>query len=410
MADKNGGLAVLGVTEWPKVLLGNISGDDRVDLDDLGILAGQWLFSETGLDAVEGNIHYYDTIVNLKDLSVLAANWLAIIPNEAPSFASDTINEIAAYESFAYSSSIADDASDPEDDLMTFSKVPDSGPAWLTVAADGTLGGTPGSDDIGLNTWSVQVSDIKGGTDVATLKITVTTDYTDQHALVQWGQRDGQTDILNYRIDGDINDNFDVYNPAVAASPSSDSGYYPAPASDNRTPRFYAAGTRNSWAMEIWDDDVPHGDYIAAYDYVAPGTTAQAMVVWQSADFMPANGDVAGFNAQLHNRQDADRGDLYWLVEKNGSWYISERVGEFNSTTMTTIATADASALTWYDFTPFGLGGNAPGVATIGSSPVAVTMDGMTSVGYFFETQNTLTRNIFCGSNVSYFSVTATGL
>jgi hypothetical protein len=223
--------------------------------------------------------------------------------------------------------------------------------------------------------------------------------------IVQWGQRDGQTDIVPARIDGDTNSTFNVYDPTVVASPSV-ANYYPAPASDNRTPRFYAAGTRFNWGMEIYDH--LDGDCIGTYDYVASGTTAQGMVVWQSADFMPADGDVAGFDAQLHNRQDADRGDLYWLVEKNGSWYISEMVGEFNSTTMTTITTADASALTWYNFTPFGLGGNAAGVATIGSQ-AAITMDGMTSVGYFFETEYTGSGSKWCGSNVSYFSVTATG-
>ncbi|KKK55042.1 hypothetical protein LCGC14_3078560, partial [marine sediment metagenome] len=182
--------------------------------------------------------------------------------------------------------------------------------------------------------------------------------------IVQWGQRDGQRDILTARIDGDNNLNFNVYNPALPASPPV-ANYYPAPASDNRTPRFYAAGTRPTWRMEIYDHI--DGDYIGSYHQTLPGITNQTMIVWQSADFMPVDGDVAGFEAQLHNRQATDRGDLYWLVEKDGSWYISELAGEFNSMSMTTITTDDASALTWYDFTPFGLGGNAAGVATIGS-------------------------------------------
>ena len=53
---------------------------------------------------------------------------------------------------------------------MTFSKV--SGPAWLTVAADGTLSGTPENDDVGVNAFTVQV-DATGGSDTATLNITV---------------------------------------------------------------------------------------------------------------------------------------------------------------------------------------------------------------------------------------------
>ncbi len=64
---------------------------------------------------------------------------------------------------------LADDASDPESDPMTFSA---SGPSWLTVNPDGSLTGTPGAGDVGLNSWTVQV-DATGGSDQATLEITV---------------------------------------------------------------------------------------------------------------------------------------------------------------------------------------------------------------------------------------------
>ncbi|RYD21304.1 MAG: tandem-95 repeat protein [Verrucomicrobiaceae bacterium] len=42
-------------------------------------------------------------------------------------------------------------------DTLTFSKI--SGPAWLTVAADGTLGGTPSNTNVGSNIFNVKVSD-----------------------------------------------------------------------------------------------------------------------------------------------------------------------------------------------------------------------------------------------------------
>ena len=91
-------------------------------------------------------------------------------PNQAPSFSSDPVVEANATEGAAYSASIADDASDPEGDTMTFSKV--SGPAWLSVASDGSLSGTPGAGDTGLNSFTVQV-DATGGSDTAVLEITV---------------------------------------------------------------------------------------------------------------------------------------------------------------------------------------------------------------------------------------------
>ncbi|HSR87684.1 MAG TPA: putative Ig domain-containing protein, partial [Pontiella sp.] len=90
--------------------------------------------------------------------------------NQAPAFTADPINKANGTENAAYSGSIAGDASDPESDPMTFSKV--SGPAWLSVAANGTLSGTPGAGDVGANAFTVQV-DAAGGSDTATLNITV---------------------------------------------------------------------------------------------------------------------------------------------------------------------------------------------------------------------------------------------
>ncbi|MEP4079512.1 cadherin domain-containing protein [Haloferula sp.] len=90
--------------------------------------------------------------------------------NQPPTFTADPINEIAATQDASYSSTLADDASDPDTDPMTFSKV--SGPAWLGVADNGTLSGTPGNTDIGLNVFTVQV-DATGGSDTTTLNILV---------------------------------------------------------------------------------------------------------------------------------------------------------------------------------------------------------------------------------------------
>jgi hypothetical protein len=91
--------------------------------------------------------------------------------NNPPTFTSDPIVETNATEAQAYSSSIADDADDPDSDPLSFSKI--TGPAWLTVASNGALSGTPGAGDVGLNSFTVEVDDGQGGTDQATLEITV---------------------------------------------------------------------------------------------------------------------------------------------------------------------------------------------------------------------------------------------
>jgi len=87
-----------------------------------------------------------------------------------PAFTTDPIIKADAVENAAYSGSIADDATDPQGDPMSFSKV--SGPAWLSVATNGVLSGTPGKHDSGTNSWTVSVSD---GfiSDTAMLNITV---------------------------------------------------------------------------------------------------------------------------------------------------------------------------------------------------------------------------------------------
>ncbi|NNC87940.1 MAG: cadherin-like domain-containing protein [Akkermansiaceae bacterium] len=75
----------------------------------------------------------------------------------APEWTASPVTEADAIKGAAYSATLADDASDADGHSLLFSKV--SGPAWLTVAADGTLGGTPLAGDVGPNTWTVEVSD-----------------------------------------------------------------------------------------------------------------------------------------------------------------------------------------------------------------------------------------------------------
>ena len=56
-------------------------------------------------------------------------------------------------------------------DVLYFSIL--DGPAWLTVTDSGSLYGNPGSDNVGLNTWFVEVTDNKDGSDTAYLEIYV---------------------------------------------------------------------------------------------------------------------------------------------------------------------------------------------------------------------------------------------
>jgi hypothetical protein len=92
-------------------------------------------------------------------------------PGSPPAFTLDSFTRPNATQNVAYASTLVGTASDPDaGDTLTFSKGP--GPAWLQVAANGTLSGTPALTDAGTNTWQVSVFD---GTrfDTATLTIFV---------------------------------------------------------------------------------------------------------------------------------------------------------------------------------------------------------------------------------------------
>ncbi|VGO19107.1 putative Ig domain-containing protein [Pontiella sulfatireligans] len=95
----------------------------------------------------------------------------ASVSNRPPVFTVDpfTMAETSGFQ--FYSGSIRDTAMDADLDALVYSKT--SGPAWLTIAPDGTLGGMPASVDAGLNSFTVQVSDGQGGTDNAEMTITV---------------------------------------------------------------------------------------------------------------------------------------------------------------------------------------------------------------------------------------------
>lgn len=91
--------------------------------------------------------------------------------NNPPEFTSDPITKPNVTQGQAYSGSIGSNASDPDSDPMTFAKT--SGPTWLSVALNGALTGTPAAANVGTNTFTVSVSDGRGGSDSATLQITV---------------------------------------------------------------------------------------------------------------------------------------------------------------------------------------------------------------------------------------------
>ncbi|MDF7799095.1 Ig-like domain-containing protein [Pontiellaceae bacterium B1224] len=91
--------------------------------------------------------------------------------NDAPRLSTGALTAGHAVADRAYHDSLASWANDVDGDPITYSKV--NGPAWLEIAADGTLTGMPGATDVGAGSWRVQVSDLCGLTVTGTLEILV---------------------------------------------------------------------------------------------------------------------------------------------------------------------------------------------------------------------------------------------
>ncbi|MDB6065263.1 MAG: Sedolisin [Pedosphaera sp.] len=96
---------------------------------------------------------------------------MTIHVNGAPSFTSNPFTATNAQAGLAYSGSIQSNATDPNGDVLVFSKI--SGPGWLSVAGNGSLSGTPTIADAGTNTFVVSVIDPGGLSNNATMFVYV---------------------------------------------------------------------------------------------------------------------------------------------------------------------------------------------------------------------------------------------
>lgn len=92
------------------------------------------------------------------------------LTNTAPFFTADPV-VLSGQAGVPFGASLFEQVADADADELSFTKV--SGPAWLNVAADGSLSGTPRGGDIGLNSVVVKVTDPSAASDTVSVKITV---------------------------------------------------------------------------------------------------------------------------------------------------------------------------------------------------------------------------------------------
>jgi autotransporter-associated beta strand protein len=111
--------------------------------------------------------------VLITDYALSAAQIAGLQTNTPPQFTTNFLARGAAFSGQAYSNSIAGTATDADaGDVLTYSKA--TGPAWLNIAANGTLTGSPTSGDGGTNDFTVRVTDAAGANAFAIVTISTT--------------------------------------------------------------------------------------------------------------------------------------------------------------------------------------------------------------------------------------------
>lgn len=112
--------------------------------------------------------------VLITDYAIGAAQMASLLTNTPPQFTVSTLSGGSATEAISYSNNVAAAATDSDaGDTLTFSKA--VGPAWLNVAANGALTGTPTSGDGGTNFFTIRVADAAGQNAFLLFSVAVTT-------------------------------------------------------------------------------------------------------------------------------------------------------------------------------------------------------------------------------------------
>jgi hypothetical protein len=145
-----------------------VSGPAWLEVSTNGGLSGTPANSDIGTNI------FVVSLTDSNGVSASASLTIPVIADPPPAFIVNPFAETWADVGEPYSATIATNATDAEladGDILTFGKI--SGPAWLGVAPDGLLSGTPEDTNLGTNVFIVSVTNLGGASNTATMSLFV---------------------------------------------------------------------------------------------------------------------------------------------------------------------------------------------------------------------------------------------
>ncbi len=202
-----------------------------------------------------------------------------------PAFQPGDLAAATAAPGTAYSSTLSGFLVAPNP-AFTFTKI--SGPAWLTVAPDGTLSGTPAAADLGENTFTVRVQNATGEFADATLLIHVAHPVSVTAATPSVPEEDSGSAVLTFTRQGPADSPLTVhFTLAGTTTPGAD---YTVPPLSTVIP---AGQSQTTLEIGILDDDLLEGPetliltLAPSNDYaLAPPTSATVTIVDDESFFV----------------------------------------------------------------------------------------------------------------------------
>jgi len=144
-----------------------VSGPEWLVVEPDGSLSGTPGNEDAGANEFVVQVADPENFFDQATLTITVAN-----TNDLPVFLTPPLVVDQAIEDLPFIATVASLASDPDaGDSLVFEKV--SGPAWLAVAADGALSGTPSNDDTGEHGIVVRVTDVAQASVEATVTLLV---------------------------------------------------------------------------------------------------------------------------------------------------------------------------------------------------------------------------------------------